>query len=98
VDDLLYLDNLKTTRGRSRVSGTFEQGDSELDVAGRKIWVLGHGKVYEATTDKNGVYELYDLPPGRYMLEPELPLGWRIDHGDTRGTTTISEKKRQLFN
>ena len=87
ADDLLYLNNIEALRGRTRVSGTLSE-----DEPGRKIWILGKDKVYETTTDKNGVYELYDLPPGRYVLEPELPFGWKIDR-KRRDTTTVSEQQ-----
>lgn len=96
ADDLLYLNNLDAVRGKTRVSGTLDQEEDEPDVVGKKIWIMGKDKVYETTTDQNGVYEFYDLPPGRYLLEPELPAGWRIDR-DTRGTTTISDPKRQIL-
>jgi hypothetical protein len=83
-------------RGKTRVSGTLDQEDDELDVVGRKIWIMGKDKVYETKTDKDGVYELYDLPPGRYVLQPELPAGWRISR-EAIGTTTIINKKRQIL-
>lgn len=88
ADDLLYLNNIEAVRGRTRVSGTLSE-----DEPGQKIWILGKDKVYETTTDKNGVYELYDLPPGRYVLEPELPFGWKIDR-QTRGTSTVPDQKQ----
>ena len=90
ADDLLYLNNIEAVRGRTRVSGTMSDNEP-----GRKIWILGKGKVYETTTDKNGVFELYDLPPGRYALEPEMPFGWKIDRM-TIGTTTVSDRKQQI--
>lgn len=80
-DDLLYLNNLEKARGRTRVSGSYgTQFDSdEFDVKNKKIQIIGRKKVYETTTDANGNYELYDLPPGRYVLRPEMPAGWKID-------------------
>jgi hypothetical protein len=94
ADDLLYLNNVDARRGKTRVSGTIDD-ESDLEIAGRTIWLMGKDKVYETTTDKNGVYEFYDLPPGRYVLEPELPFGWKID-SETVGTTTIKDRKRQI--
>ena len=87
ADDLLYLNNIEAVRGRTRVSGTMSDEEP-----GRKIWILGKDKVYETSTDKNGVYELYDLPPGKYVLEPELPFGWKIDRL-ARDTTTVSNQQ-----
>lgn len=78
-DDLLYLDNLAKTRGRTRLSGTlrFFDAPGEQGVAGRRIRVAGAKKSYEVRTDEQGVYELYDLPAGTYTVEPEAPPGWR---------------------
>ena len=80
-DDLLYLDNLSKVRGKTRISGTVEfEKETELSAAGRTVRVRGAGgKTYELKTDANGVYEIYDLPPGRYIVEPETPEGWKVD-------------------
>ena len=91
-DDLLFLDNLNKVRGRTRVSGVLDQdGGDDSDVVGRKIRIRGKNKTYVAVTDKNGVYELYDLPPGRYVLEPELRFGWKVDRFDLTRNPTRSE-------
>ena len=95
ADDLLYLNRIDAVRGKTRVSGTLDPGDDDEDVFAKKIRIKGMGKVYETTTDKNGVYEFYGLRPGRYVLEPDVPAGWSIDP-DTRGTTTITNPKRQI--
>lgn len=79
-DDLLYLNNLDKVRGKARISGTvsFEK-ESGLSVEGRKIRIIGADKTYQVKTDKNGVYEIYDLPAGQYLVEPEIPFGWKLD-------------------
>lgn len=79
-DDLLYLENMKKLRGRTRISGTLDfLSESDQSLAERKIRILGTNKTYEVKTDKHGVYEIYDLPPGKYLVEPEIPAGWRVD-------------------
>ncbi len=79
-EDLLYLENMDKVRGRTRVSGVIEEeGGEDEDVAGLQIRIKGKNRSYIATTDKDGVYELYDLPPGRYSIEPVLKTGWRLD-------------------
>lgn len=79
-DDLLYLNKLDKMRGKTRISGTisFDGGD-ELSVERRRIRLTGAGKTYEVKTDKNGVYEIYDVPAGQYLVEPETPVGWKVD-------------------
>ncbi len=65
-DDLLYLNNLHKMRGRTRISGTLSFAkETDETVASRKIRIVG-GHTYEVKTDDNGVYEIYDVPAGRY--------------------------------
>ena len=94
-DDLLYLENIDKLRGRTRVSGVVERdsGDDE-NLAGQQVRITGKNKSYIATTDKDGVYEIYDLPPGRYTIEPILQPGWRIDHWLMTRDDTRAEWKR----
>jgi hypothetical protein len=78
-DDLLYLNNLDKVRNKTRISGTvnFSYGAGE-SVAGRKIRITGTNGTQELATNDDGVYEIYDLPAGRYFVEPEIPKGWKV--------------------
>jgi len=79
-DDLLYLENMAKVRGRTRVSGNVKREGADYEnVKGQRVRIAGKNKTYIATTDDAGVYELYDLPPGRYSIEPVLEPGWKID-------------------
>jgi hypothetical protein len=86
ADDLLYLRALPLSAERNRVSGVLmhyedgpEKGFSLVErLAGVKVRIKGKDKTYETTTDANGVYELYDLPRGKYTIEPELPFGLKV--------------------
>lgn len=92
ADDLLYLNKLDKVRGRTRVSGRLDdEGLAGLSREGQRIRIIGKNKTYVATTDKNGVYELYDVPPGRYVLEPELKVGWKVDEFRLTRPPTRSE-------
>lgn len=78
-DDLLFLNKLDEVRGKTRLSGTVGVYDRKaLSVEGRLIRVTGGGTTREVRTDKDGVYELYDLPPGRYAVVVETPRGWKL--------------------
>ena len=79
TDDLLYLSKIKEMQGKTRLSGTiqFIRG-SEVNLAGRTIRIIGTDKVYEVKTNESGVYEIYDLPAGKYLVEPEVPAGWKL--------------------
>jgi hypothetical protein len=80
ADDLLYLNKLDKVRGKSRISGTLRfDGGEGLSVERRRVRITGAGKIYEAKTDANGVYEIYDVPAGQYLVEPETPPGWKVN-------------------
>jgi hypothetical protein len=80
ADDTLYLNKLDKVRGKTRLSGTIGfDVVVGLSVGGRLLRVGGGKKTYEVRTDVNGVYEIYDLPPGRYTVEPEVPAGWKVN-------------------
>lgn len=79
-DDLLYLENMSKLRGKTRISGRLGGWQNpDLSVKAKKIKIIGPKKTYEAKTNKDGVFEIYDLPPGKYFIEPEMPSGWKID-------------------
>lgn len=95
-DDLLYLDNLERLRGKTRVSGVYWGIQPSLLAAGkRKIRIISGQKTYELNTDENGVYEIYDLPPGKYRIEPELPNGWGFYGFYPRSTTSVRTRDTQ---
>lgn len=78
-DDLLYLNNMARARGRTRVSGTLSRLTADApDLSGLRVRLRGGGETFEARTDEHGVYEIYDVPAGRYTLEPEIPHGWKV--------------------
>jgi len=77
--DLLYLENLSKVQGKTRISGTIGRGVKPAsDVDGMRIKFIGPTETYETKTNKDGVFEIYDLPPGKYVVEPEIPPGWKI--------------------
>ncbi|HKU74916.1 MAG TPA: hypothetical protein VJR02_13470 [Pyrinomonadaceae bacterium] len=80
TEDLLYLEKMQKVRGKTRISGTIGGWQNpDIAVDGKRIKIIGSKKTYWAKTDENGVFEIYDLPPGKYFVEPETPEGWRID-------------------
>jgi hypothetical protein len=79
-DDLRYLENMEKLRGRTRVSGSVRREGADFEnVEGQRVRITGRGKTYIATTDKHGLFEIYDLRPGRYSIEPVLERGWMVD-------------------
>lgn len=93
ADDLLYLGKMNHVRGKTRLSGTLisyqwsiaDGGADFKNVAGQKVQIVGNGKTYEALTNEDGVYEVYDLPAGTYAIRPEVKQGWEIDEGSAFG-------------
>lgn len=100
-DDLLFLYGLPESANKTRISGeitqyedTPEKGFSRINtLAGLKVKIIGPEKTYEAYTDKNGVYEIYDLPPEKYSIEPEIPFGLKIRFPMPFGPIDYSDRK-----
>lgn len=79
-EDFLYLENMAKLRGKTRISGTLGGWQNpNLDVAGKRVRLIGPKKTYQLKTDEQGFFEIYDVPPGEYTVEPEMPAGWKID-------------------
>lgn len=90
-DDLLYLENMSKVRGKTRISGTIKNWRTpSLNVENRKIKIIGEKKTYLLKTNKSGFFEIYDLPPGKYFIEPEAPPGWKIDSFMLRYVASIA--------
>jgi hypothetical protein len=103
-DDLLYLDNIAKRRGKTRLSGTlsYYQASPVEDeepvfkrLEGNHVRIIGAKKTYALTTDKNGVYEIYDLPGGKYVVEPEIPRGWKLDRYLSRASYHANAEKEE---
>lgn len=80
TDDLLYLNNMSKLVGKTRVSGnvSYLNNDGTL-LEGITVQFTGATRSYVAKTDAHGVYEIYDLPVGKYMVRALLPNGWILD-------------------
>jgi hypothetical protein len=99
ADDLLYLRGLPASAQKTRLSGDLTDRNRK-PLMGVKVKITGERRTYEAFTDKNGVYEVYGLPPGRYIVEPETPLnlklwfamGTGVPERSTRSEVELMEK------
>lgn len=100
-DDLLYLQGLPKSASTTRLSGELKHYEDEpgkgfthvKNIIGAKIKIKGEGKEYEAYTDKNGVFEVYGLPPGKYSVVPEIPVGLKVRFPMQAGDIDYSDRK-----
>jgi hypothetical protein len=79
--DLVHLDKLREVRGRTRIYGTVSliKDNRAYGSPDRRVRISGMGRDVTVTTDKNGVFEVYGLPPGRYRITPEkVDGGWLL--------------------
>jgi hypothetical protein len=91
VADLAYLENIEKYRGRTRVSGMLVVPKADSSTTGDpKVkypsvgdvvisFISRVGKIYTTTSHANGMFELYDLPPGEYEFRVKIPAGWRLN-------------------
>jgi len=78
ANDLLYLRQLPASEKRTRISGLIEllksdpdKGTTSTTPRGFKLKIIGKQRTAEVYTDENGIYEIYGLPPGEYLIKPE---------------------------
>ena len=90
-DDLLYLRALPGSAQKTRISGELNTLDFK-PLMGVKVKLIGDRKTYEVFTDKNGVYEIYDLPVGKYIIEPDIPLNLKLSFASS---STVSDRPRR---
>ena len=97
TEDLLYLENMSKLRGKTRISGALGGlwRNTDIEVENKLIKIIGPKKTYKVRTDKDGVFEIYDLPPGKYSIEPELPVGYKLDPYMMRRSPSLNEVEDQ---
>lgn len=79
-DDLRYLKRPRENANQSRIAGAVvryqpdeeTQGKTER-LAGLTIRIIGEEKEYEVITGEDGIFELYGVPPGKYVIHPDIP-------------------------
>lgn len=91
-DDLAYLENIEKVKGKTRLSGTFESWTKDKpSFANLKVKIIGEKKIYQSKTDEHGFFELYDLPAGEYIIEPQIPKGWKLNNYSAQYSPTIRD-------
>jgi hypothetical protein len=101
--DLLYLEKLEKVKGKTRLSGVLNQINDSPEtgrwqykrLSWKKVRIVGNRIDITIKTDENGVYEIYDLPNGKYKLTPQKLKGYKIDNGEN-GTVEIEIKAGSL--
>lgn len=91
ADDLLYLRALPQSAQQTRIAGRLLNRDN-TPLIGVKVKVVNGFLTREVFTDKNGVYEVYGLRPGKYVIEPETPLNLKLRY---TSRSLIPDRKRQ---
>jgi hypothetical protein len=78
--DLSYLHDYEKVRGKTRISGMLwkEIGTVNQAIVRHGITVVGNGKEIRLVTNSEGLYEVYDLPPGKYRIVPDQLKGSEV--------------------
>jgi hypothetical protein len=82
-ENLYWLNNLPRSLNRTRLSGTVELcKDDPFEfisyVAVTKVRIFNAENSFEVFTDSNGVYEIWDVPAGKYQIEPVIPPNLKL--------------------
>src|ERR1700754_2391459 len=93
ASDLLYLRALPGAMENTRIAGALWNRGDYKPLMGVKVKLTGERETHEVFTDKNGVYEMYGLPPGRYVITAETPMNLKLSFAT--GEATIIDLKDQ---
>ncbi|MDQ3635563.1 MAG: hypothetical protein M3405_13795 [Acidobacteriota bacterium] len=103
-NDLSWLNGLPESLKRTRLSGLIQVNDDtdtfptfpdfEVDIKGKN-------KTYSVISDKNGLYKVWDLPIGKYIVLPKLPnlyqLAWTTSTPDNGFYTWNPEREMEAL-
>ena len=99
-ENLYWLNRLPASRSRSRISGTVRVYRDEPFqfveyVAGMKIRVFSDQKSFDVLTDEYGVYELWDVPAGKYQIVPDIPALFKLKFPLERGAVDFDSLRKK---
>lgn len=98
TDDLKYLNKIDQVKGKTRISGDFNCWYKPCpDIVNVPIKIVGEKKTYETKTDEHGFYEIYDLPPGKYLIKPEIQKGWKVDQSMLKYSPAFQENEYVFY-
>lgn len=89
-EELYWLRELPKSLNRTRIAGTIELYQKKPfefmnNVSGVRITVSSEKRSYETLTDKNGVYQIWDLPLADYSILPMFPSNLVTDLTMSKG-------------
>ena len=88
--DIYWLDGLPGSLERTYLYGSVELYQEEpfqflRNVGGNRLRIYNQENSFDIKTDKQGVYKVWDIPIGKYKVEPyfgsALMKGLRLEHG-----------------
>jgi hypothetical protein len=99
-DDLLFLRKLPKSAIGTRLSGEVELYEDSAKEAFRRVAgvpnlsvkISGPKGSTVATTNVDGVYEVYNLLPGKYSVSITAPKGYRIAFPVSAGSPSAQSK------
>jgi hypothetical protein len=98
-ENLYWLNDLPRPLKRTRLSGEVRLYQDEPfeftnSVAGVKVRVFNANNSFEVFTDNNGVYEIWDIPVGKYQIEPVIPPNLKLRFPLERGLVDFDSLKK----
>jgi hypothetical protein len=98
-ENLYWLNSSPMSLNRTRLSGTVtlyrdEPFEFVNYVVETKVRVFNDEHSFEVLTDKKGVYEIWDIPLGKYQVEPILPFNLKVGLDLERGLVDFDSLKK----
>jgi hypothetical protein len=95
-EEIYWLGSLPASLRRTRIAGTvtlYKDNPFEFlsSISSLKITVSSGEKSYNVVTDRNGVYEIWDLPPAKYKILPEFTSKFSLRFTMSKGNVEFKQ-------
>jgi hypothetical protein len=91
TDALSWLEKLPGSLERNRISGTLWENNTWAALSNVGVKISNSKNSYDLVTDKNGMFEIWDVVPGDYSIVSQKPSGLSLFWNEA-ATTTVEAK------
>lgn len=87
TDALSWLEKLPGSLARNRISGTLWVSNPWAALSNVGVKISNSKNSYDLVTDKNGMFEIWDVVPGDYSIVSQIPPGLSLFWNEAAATT-----------
>ena len=85
-DQISIIGDILKNKSEPQIYGSLkftDENEKETFLTNTKVLLKDRERILESVTDENGVFRFYDVPAGKYFIEPVLPSTRKVNFADT---------------